>query len=765
MVASGPVSLADAGVLERLCRGCVRRRGAVVAAWVVALGVIGALMATLGGSFQGQNDFGFGGVEAERAHDLLAERFPIAAGAEVRIVWRAEAGVSDPSVHARMVEALDNIARLPSVAAVQSPYDAATPSISADGTIAFATVQFEAGTVEGETLDRLEALIGAVNGDGVQVAASGESLREFTMDATGPEAVGLLAATAILLVTFGSVVAMGLPLVTAIFSLGVGILGLSILAQWVDVPEFAPALATLLGLGAGIDYALLILTRHREGLHQGLTPEDAAVRALGTAGRAVLFAGSTVVVSLLGLLLVGIPFVRGMALASALAVGVTMLGALTLLPALLGHLGARMDRLSVPGLQRRESASHRASLWWRWSRIIQRRPVAAGVAGTAVLVVLALPLLSLQMGHVDAGNDPSGSLTRQGYELLAEGFGPGFNGPLVVVADLAPQTAPEDVAGLAAALGRSDGVAVAAPPQPSPDGSAALIPVIPDSAPQAAETTELLDRLRSHVIPAAADGTGMRVLVGGRTAVLSDTAELIGRRLPWFVGAVLVLSFLLLTVVFRSVLLPLKAVVVNLLSISAAYGVVVAVFQWGWGASLLGIERTGPIEAFFPLFLFAILFGLSMDYEVFILARVQEEYLRSGDNSLAVADGLAATARVVTAAAAIMVAIFGAVTLADNRILKLFGLGQGVAILIDAIIVRLVVVPAAMELMGRANWWLPPRLDRIPASPWKVRRTRCNPREVIDASIRTPETRDRPSPLRQTPNRERYEQWMETSQR
>jgi RND superfamily putative drug exporter len=479
-----------------------------------------------------------------------------------------------------------------------------------------------------------------------------------------------------------------------------------------DMPTFAAQLAGMIGLGVGIDYALFIVTRYRQELHAGRDPEDATRTALTTSGRAVVFAGCTVIISLLGMFLMGLSFVRGLALGAVMAVLMVMLASVTLLPAVLGFAGHAIDKLRVPGLHRDESA-HRATLAYRWSRQVQRHPWRFAIAGLAILVVLGLPVLSLRLGTSDAGNDPTSLTTRRAYDLLSKGFGPGFNGPLVVAAELPGPSSRPVVDGLRTRLIRTPGVASATAAQVNPRGDAAVITVYPDGAPQDARTADLVHHLRDSVVPSVVRGTGVVVKIGGNTASGIDQSAYLGGRLPWFIGAVILLSFLLLLVVFRSLVVPLKAAVMNLLSIGAAYGIVVAVFQWGWLGGVVGINKAGPIDSFVPMMLFAVLFGLSMDYEVFLLSRVREEYVRTGDNATAVADGLAATARVITAAAAIMISVFLAFVLGDTRVIKLFGLGLASAIFIDATVVRMLLVPATMELLGDANWWLPRRLDRV----------------------------------------------------
>jgi RND superfamily putative drug exporter len=513
------------------------------------------------------------------------------------------------------------------------------------------------------------------------------------------------------------VVAMGLPIMAALFGIAIGFALQDLLSHVLNVPVFAPELLAMIGLGVGIDYALFIVTRFRQGLGEGREPRPAVAAALATSGRAVLFAGCTVIISLLGLFIVNLPFMQGLAVGAIAAVLLVMAAALTLLPAMLGFAGRAIDRLRLPGRLRPAPPADGRGFWYRWSRTIQRHPVTTGLSALAVLVLLAVPLFSMRLAFTDAGNDPAGLTTRQAYDLLARGFGPGFNGPLVLAAEIpaaAAGSGPATLASFDRALRATPGVAFATPPRYNADGTTAVIIAYPTTAPQAAATATLVTTLRQRVIPAATTGTPVKILVGGETAGGVDAATYLSSRLFWVIGGVIVLAFLLLMAVFRSVVIPVKAAIMNLLSVGAAYGVIVAVFQWGWGGSIIGIGRTGPIDPWIPLMMFTILFGLSMDYEVFLLSRMREEWLRTGVNATAVADGLAKTARVITAAAAIMICVFGSFVIGDPlRVLKVFGLGLAASIVIDASLVRMVLVPSVMELLGRANWYMPRWVDRI----------------------------------------------------
>jgi putative drug exporter of the RND superfamily len=702
-------------MLERLARWSYAHRWRMLAIWVVALIGIGALGNVAGGSYA--RNFSLPGSESQRAFDLLRNRFPQRSGDTADIVFRATAGVTDSSVSSKMKAMLAEVSALPHVDAIASPYSPeGARQVSRDGRIAFATVQFgtRATDIPKNVVERLEALGARTDGPGLQIEFGGQVIQQAQFEPPGgAETVGLLAAILILLITFGSLLAMGLPIMTALFGIGIGLSLLLISANWISVPDFSPQIASMIGIGVGIDYALFIVTRYRQGLHDGLDPENAVVLALTTAGRAVIFAGTIVVISLLGILLMGFAFVQGIAVGGASAVFVTMLASITLLPAVLGFVGRNIDKLHIPRLRRVERADRRG-FWYRWSRLIQRRPWAAGLAGLAALILLTVPLFSMRLGAADAGNDPTTLTTRRAYDLLSEGFGPGFNGPLLLAAELpGPQDA-RSLEGLATRLQQTPGVVFVTPPELSPKGDAAIVTVVPATAPQDKATDDLVHRLRDQVIPQAMAGTGVQVYVGGITAIFTDFSSKIAERLPLLIGVVIALSFLLLMAVFRSVVVPLKAAVMNLLSIGAAYGVMVAVFQWGWLKGLFGVGKAGPIEAWVPMMMFTILFGLSMDYEIFLLSRIREEYVRTRDNAISVADGVAVTGRVITAAAAIMIAVFLSFVVGfDLRQIKEIGLGLAVAVLVDATLVRMVLVPSTMELLGNANWWFPRWLNRV----------------------------------------------------
>jgi len=702
--------------MRRFATWTTGHRKTVIFGWIAALIVIGMISKSVGADFS--EEFQLPDSDSKQALDLLEERFPAQSGEAAQIVFKANEGVENPAVERKMEGVFAKVEGFPHVSEVASPYEGGgAAAISDDGKIAYATVQFD---VTGDKLseDKVKEIISTAQGaagDGLKVELGGQPIQEAQVE-EGEDIsflVGLAAAIIVLLLTFGSVVAMGLPILTALFALGVGISLITLGTHVFPTVDFAPFLATMIGLGVGIDYALFILTRFRNGLAEGMEPREATIAAIDTAGRAVLFAGITVIIALLGMMLLGLSFLYGVAMAAALAVFFTMISALTLLPALLTIIGRRVDRLRIPGLGRGKRSVDEGSWWQRWSNRIQRRPWTAALLSGALLIALCIPALSLRLGTNDAGTEPAGKTTRQAYDLLAEGFGPGFNGPLVIAAALPEKGNDSGVVELHRELKEEVGVAGTTPIVLSPAKNAAVFQVYPTTSPQSEDTTQLLDRIRDEVIPPIEQRTGAQLHVGGINAIFEDFGEAITEKLPLFIGVVVLLSALLLMIVFRSIWVPLKAMAMNLLSIGAAFGLVVAVFQWGWGASLIGVDSTGPIISFLPIFLFAIVFGLSMDYEVFLMSRIHEEWEHTEDATEAVTRGLALTGRVITAAAAIMVTVFLSFLIGEDRIIKLFGLGLASAVFIDAVIIRSVLVPAIMQLLGARAWWFPDWLDKI----------------------------------------------------
>jgi putative drug exporter of the RND superfamily len=710
-----------------MARWCFRRRTWVLAGWLALLVVLGVTGRAAGSAYS--DALTLPGTGSTAALNLLEQAFPGHAGDQDTIVWRASDGsVRAPAVRARLTVMLGKVAVAPGVAAVISPYSArGAAQVSRNGQIAYATVVFDAPQASLPVPDiiRIVHLAEAARASGVQVELGGPAVENALRPSVGISAlVGVVAAAVVLFIAFGSLLAMLLPLVVAIAALVSGLMTIGLVSHMVSIPSAGPTLGILIGLGVGIDYALFIVTRHRNGLKAGLSPAGAAARALDTSGRAVLFAGTTVCIALLGMLVLRISFISGLGIAAAIMVLFTMAAAVTLLPSLLGFLGTRvLSRKERRRLAADGPAPDSASGWWtRLAAFVQRHPAPLAAAAAAVMVVLAIPVLSLRLGSSDAASDPAASTTRQAYELLATGFGPGFNGPLQLVGTT---SSPADTAAftrLAGTLRTESGIAAVS--RPVPGHGASLISVIPTTSPEAAATSHLISALRDGVIRAAEHGTTMQVYVGGETATNGDFATVITRKLLIFIAVILVLGFLLLMLAFRSLLIPAVAAVMNLLAAAASFGMLVAVFQFGWGLHFLNLGQAGPVEAFLPVLMLAVLFGLSMDYEVFLVSRIREEWAATGDNHRAVRTGQATTGRVIIAAATIMICVFSAFILSGQQIIGEIGLGLAAAVLLDAFLLRTILVPALMHLTGRANWWLPgwldrtlPRLSIEPATP------------------------------------------------
>ena len=714
MVSGGDSAPTRVTALGRLAGHCYDRRRLVLVLWIVAIIAITVVAQMVGTDFK--NKFTAGNTPSQQAQDILAARFPAQSGDSADIVFHTATPVADNQ--AAIDRVLASVRPLPYVERVTSPFaPVGAHQIAPHDDIAFAQVQFSTDTADIPTgaIKHVVSTAQAGARPGFQVELGGNPISAAVSAAPGSsEGIGITAALIIMLLAFGSVVAMGLPVLTALTGLGIGVALLELLTHLLVVPNFSPEMAAMIGIGVGVDYTLFIVTRYRQGIFEGRTPRNAVMTAHMTAGRSVLFAGSTVVISLFGLYLIGQAYMIGLATACIAAVLMVLVAALTLLPALLGFAGNAIDKLHVPGLLQSGGPPPENGFWYRWSRFVQRRAWFTGTVAVLILVVLALPLFSMRLAFTDAGNDPTSLTTRQAYDLLAEGFGPGFNGPLIIAADMQGPSDRTTVEKLRSSIasGHQD-VALVTPAQFNASNTGALIVVYPTTSPQSSQTEQLVQTLRRDVIPPVVAGTGVNAQVGGETAASIDAAGFLGHRLFIVIGAVLVLSFLLLMVVFRSLVLPLKAVIMNLLSVGAAYGVMVAVFQWGWVGSFIGIGETGPIDPWIPVALFVVLFGLSMDYEVFLLSRIREEWLRTQENSAAVADGLAVTGRIITAAAAIMFCVFGSFVIKDPlHILKVFGLGLATAVLVDATLVRMMLVPSIMEILGPVNWWLPRWMDR-----------------------------------------------------
>jgi len=709
--------------MKSLATWCVRHRAVVVVVWLVALIGMSLLSQTVGTAYS--NSFSLPHTESTQALDLLQAAAPRQAGDQERIVFHTTDGtpVTDPAVQASIESMMAEVAKLPHVSVVEGPY---TPvgahQISADKRTAFVNVTFD---VQGQNVTTAQAKTFVstaltAQGKNLQVAVSGQVAEAADRQSFGGTGLGILLAAVVLLLVFGSLFAMALPILSALASLGTAIGLIGILSNTLKMPQFSTTLVLLIGLGVGVDYALFIVTRHRQGLIAGNSVEESIANAVNTSGRAVLFAGIIVCIALLGMFALGVSFLYGLAVAAAIGVAFTMIAALTLLPAMLSFIGpkvlSRKQKKDLAANGPRVVGSGSKGFWPKWADFIQRQPIVPAVVALLVVLLVALPFFSLRLGNSDQGNDPTYTTTRQAYDLLSAGFGPGFNGPLQLVAAQKGSIDTATLDKLAAEVAKQPNVAAVVPPVvlPPHDGQqVALINVYPDSSPQASATTDLINHLRTTTILEATSGSGVTVYVGGTTAIFADFAKVLSSKLPLFIGLVVVLSFILLAIVFRSLVIPLTAAIMNLLSIGAAFGILVAVFQWGWAGSLFQVNQTGPIEAFLPVMMFAILFGLSMDYEVFLITRIQEEYLKSGDNSTAVRNGLAATGKTITAAALIMILVFGAFILGGIRVIKEFGLGLAGGIFVDAFIIRMAVVPAVMILLGKSNWWFPGWLDRI----------------------------------------------------
>ena len=708
--------------MRSLAAWCFHHRRAALLGWLAALLTATAIHSGLGSAYS--DNFRLAGTQSFEASDLLNQSAAKASGDTDQVVIAVSRGhVSDPAVVARVDAMLAALARLPHVSEISSPYGSrGAAQISPSRQIAFASVVFD--VPESKLRHATEAAFvrtaRAGSGAGVQIEVEGQVARAAASSRTGGVEIGALAAGVVLFLVFGSVLATLLPLVTAALALGTGLAVDGLLSHVIQMASFSSQLSLLIGLGVGVDYALFIVTRYRQGLLRGLSFEQAVVEAVDTSGRAVLFAGMIVCVAMLGMLALGVSFLYGVAVAASIAVAFTVAAALTLLPALLGFFGPLVLRRRERRALRagRWRASDESPAWARWSGLLRRRPVLLTGAATALMLLIATPLHSMRLGSADSGSDPAGSTTRMAYDLLAKGFGPGYNGPLEMVARIGSPGQRAAFVRIEQRVAATRGVVRVTRVRflgAAARGAAAIAVanVYPKGSPQDASTADLLHRMRGEVIPAAAHGTGVTVLVGGQTAIFDDFSTVLSHKLPVFFGVVVLLSFVLLMAVFRSLLIPLVAALMNLLSAAAAFGVVTAIFQDGAGAGLIGVDKTGPIEAFVPVMMFAILFGLSMDYQVFLVTRIFEEWHRRRSNDEAVCHGLAATGRTITAAAAIMVLVFAAFVLGGERVIKLFGIGLASAVMLDAVVVRSVLVPGLMLLLGEVNWRLPARLDRI----------------------------------------------------
>jgi putative drug exporter of the RND superfamily len=703
------------GWLYRVGRWTALHRRRVVVVWVVAVAALIGLGQNVGGEFS--EEFGIPGTESYEAQELLQERFVEQSGGSARVVFHsAEGTLADPDNAAAVEATLGSVRDLETVSVVGDPLAGRGGAVAADGTIAFADVRYRLpiGELGSDSVDELDEAVEVGRDLGLQVELSGELPSYYQSPHIGGAELAFKvgAALLIMLLAFGSIIATGLPLGLALFGLAAGAGLIRLLAAVVDVPSSSLLLGVMLGLGAGIDYALFIVTRHRQNLAEGADVLDSIGRANATAGQAVIFAGGTVIIAIGGLVVAGIPAATIMGASAAIVVAIMVLASVTLLPSLLGFAGEGIDRLRLPGMKARVEAGAN-NFWGRWARHVAERPWRYLAASVLVLGLLAVPVFDMRLAMPDASTASEEETRRQAHELLVEGFGAGFSGPLVLTIDLPSENPEPTLAALGEAIAADEQVAQVSPAMPNEAGDTAVMQITPVTGPSEQETEDLVHRLREGTIPQTLAGTDAAAYVGGITASNIDLTDRASERLPWFIATVIALSLLLLMMVFRSVWVPIKAAAMNVLSIGAGYGAVVAVFQWEWFGGLFGLDGPVPVVSMVPMLMFAILFGLSMDYEVFLLSRTREEYLRSGDNTDSVVAGISNTARVITSAALIMIVVFTGFALGDNIIIQQIGLGLAVAVLIDATIVRVALVPSTMVLLGDRNWWMPRWLDRL----------------------------------------------------
>jgi RND superfamily putative drug exporter len=676
-----------------------------------------AVLATVIASAVGRQyatDFSLPGTESQHVVDLLNREFRAQSGDVDTIVFHTATGtVHDPAVRNAVTPVLERVAKMPHVALVVSPFSSAgAVQISKDQTTAFAVINYDrrANQLPDKTGQPVLDAINAVKVPGLTLAAGGQVIENAEGFSIGPAtSVGAVAALVILLLTFGTLSAAGMPLVTAGLGLLTGLALVGLATHITSMSNIAPELAVMIGLGVGVDYALFIVTRFRENYAQTGDLQDSITQAMDTSGRAILLAGTTVVIALLGMFATGVTFMYGLAIASVLAVILVMTASLTVLPSLLAAWGSRVVR-PTRRARRREArgAPPRESTWRRWSLLVQSRPWPLAAASLAVMLVCLVPVLGLRLESSDAGNDPPHTSTYRAFNLLSDGFGPGFNGPLEIVV---PDVRGQNPATVRQQVAQTHGIVAVTSPRLSPSGKVAVMEAYPSTAPQDPATTDLVNRLRNDVLPLPAESHVPRALVGGFTAGSIDFSNVLAGKLPLFIGLVVVLSALLLFVIFRSLVIPVQAALMNLLSIGGALGATVVVFQDGFLAGLLGISK-GPVEPWLPVLMFAVVFGLSMDYEVFLISRVREEWVRRRDATRAVADGIAFTGRVISAAAAIMICVFLSFMVGDQRSIKEFGFGLAIAVFLDALVVRCVLLPAVLELLGPVTWALPDWIDR-----------------------------------------------------
>jgi RND superfamily putative drug exporter len=688
-----------------------KRRWLVLAVWIFAIVAVGGAAKSAGSAFS--SSFQLPDTESSRVQDILSKEFPTQSGDISQIVFEAKGKLTTAENQATIEQLMAEVGTSPIVKSIDSPFDPRTAALNSDQSIGFATIHFNGSAQElpKEEIKKVVEVAQSYESTGLEINLSGAVIKlANAVEPSSSEMIAILAAFLVLLYTFGSLVATLVPIVVAVFALAVGSALVAIVSNSMQIADFAPILASLVGLGVGIDYALFIVTRFRRAIHEGKSVHESIRIAMTTSGRSVLFAGIIVCISMLGLFTVGLSFLSGVGVAASISVIISMIASLTLLPALLSIIGKNIDRLRIP-FKKLHAEEEGGKGWKKWADRIQAHPVRWAVSSTLILLFICLPVTQIRLGASDSGNDPVGTTTRQAYDTLAEGFGAGFNGPITMLADVSNQNSADATSRVVETIKSQPDVAAVLPAIPTQDGKYQLITVYPKSSPQSEETSDLISELREEVIPGIEKETGVSIQVGGLVAIFKDFGDVLTSKLLNFILSVVILSMLLLMVLFRSILIPIKAAAMNLLSICAAFGVVVAGFQWGWFEPIFG-SSAGPIESFLPIMLFAILFGLSMDYEVFLVSRIHEEWMKSGDSKGSVSKGLAATGSIITAAAAIMIVVFMAFVFLGERTIQLFGVGLAVAVLIDATIIRSTLVPSLMQLAGRWNWYLPNFIEK-----------------------------------------------------
>jgi len=701
--------------MKSLGRFAFQKKYYVIGFWLIALFGITAIAQSVGSNFS--DSFSLPGTESSKALALLGKAFPRQAGDTETIVFHVKTGtVNDPAVKSAMRDVFAKVAGITSVGVVKSPYDQANMlQISHDLRTAYAPVVFTVGErlLKSKDVKALVNLGKAATTPNLEVEFGGQAVGQLNAPKGSPgEIIGIIAAGVILFISFGSFFAMLLPLGVALLALGTASGIVTLLTHAIGIASFAPILGSLIGLGVGVDYALFIVSRYRREISRGVDPIDAAAKSVDTSGRAVLFAGATVCIALLGLFVLRLSFLNGVAIAASTTVLVTMAASLTLLPALFGVMKRRVhSRRSRKSIDSGTLQDHEQSMWARWSRSVARAPKVLTLGAIAVIAILSIPFFSLHLGSSDQGNNPKGTTTRSAYDLLASGFGPGTNGPLQVIAEIKSPADKATLQQVASALASAPGIVEVSPVITSSDGTVGLLQVIPSTGPQDVKTSNLIKSLRTSLIPKALAGSTTSIYVGGTTAIFDDFATVISGKLPLFIGVIILLGCLLLLLAFRSLVIPLTAGLMNLFAAGASFGIVVAMFQWGWGQKLLNIGA-GPIEAFLPVIMLAILFGLSMDYQVFLVSRMHEEWLHTKENGKAIIVGQTETGRIITSAALIMITVFGSFVFGGEKVIKEFGIGLASAVFIDAFVLRTVLVPALMHLFGNSNWWIPKWLDK-----------------------------------------------------